>query len=165
MLIESTYQWYSDGYNYQAITGDAYGDPGALDTTTTYPGFQNAGEIVFWVQVADGGTSTSSSTYEFILRGSATTDGTDLNGTTVDLLTSPLFTQSGTWCQKTDPTNGFWFAVVPSIAQSYRYWQAYCNVVTEDTIDLSIFWGLAPKSAVPVRPNSQVPSETTVTCP
>lgn len=150
MLFDSVAQLYS-GTTALVCSADTYSDPGALDTTTTYPTFQNTGELVFWVQVSNSGTS-GTDTYQFVLRGSATTDGTDLNGTTIDLITSPTFTQSGAWCQKTDPSYGLFIATVPPIAQSYRYWQMYVNVTSvAGNVDLSVYAGIALASAVPVR--------------
>jgi hypothetical protein len=166
-LIESVAQWYDSSTTYiHALASDQYGNPGALDTTVTYPTLQNGQEIVFWVQVASSGTEDATDTYQFILRGSATTDETDLSGTVVDLVTSPTFTQSGSWCQKTDHTGGFFMAVIPPIAQSYRYWQPYFDVTSVSAdLDLTIYTGLGLKSAMPVRVGNAVKNTSGVGMP
>jgi len=153
MLIEAIAQWYDSSTTYiHACSADGYGNPGALDMTAVYPTLQNTQEMAFFVQVVSGGTRTGTDTYQFILRGSATTDGTDLNGTVVDLITSPTFTQSGSWCQKTDRTGGLFSAVIPPIAIPYRYWQYYLNwTQVSNEHDLTIQVGLALKAAVPIR--------------
>lgn len=151
MLFEKVAQWYESGVDYHICNQDEYGDPGAADMTVTYPTFQNTGDLVFVVQVKASGTS-GTDTYQFLLRGSATTDGTDLNGTVVDLITSPTFTQSGAWCQKTDHSNGLFVAQVPALARDYRYWQPYINVTSvAGNLDLQVFMFLALEQAVPVR--------------
>lgn len=129
-------------------SGDANSNR-CLDWTTTYPTLVNTGDLYFWVQVASSGTS-GADTYCFKLRGSATVDGShDLNGTIVDLVTSPTFVQSGTFCQKTDQRNpGLWYQSVPTIAQNYRYWQGYVDITNNAAnLDLTVYWGVALKQA------------------
>jgi hypothetical protein len=148
MLFEKVATWYDSGVAYWACNQDEYGDPGALDMTAVYPTLQNTGDLVFFVQVNSSGTS-GSDTYQFQLRGSATTDGTDLNGTVVNLVTSPTFTQSGSWCLKTDHSGGLFYQEVPAIARDYRYWQAYCEFTTGGgSADLTVFCGLALRQAM-----------------
>jgi len=165
MLWEAIAQFHDSGVEYWACNQDEYADPGALDMTTVYPTLQNAGEICFFIQVNSSGTS-GADTYQFILRGSATTDGTDLNGTTADIVTSPTWTQSGAFCLKTDHSSGLWFQEVPALAQSYRYWQAYCQFTTgAGSADLTVFCGLALRSALPVRVGSAIKTTSSVGIP
>ena len=165
MLFEKVAQWYESGVDYHICNADEYGDPGAVDMTVTYPTLQNTGELVFVVQVKSGGTAAATDTYQFILRGSATTDGTDLNGTVVDLVTSPTFTQSGSWCQKTDASCGLFVGQVPSLARDYRYWQPYINITSvSGDLDLQVFMFLALDQAVPARPGN-ISNASSVTLP
>lgn len=151
MLFEQIYQWYESDVAYHICNTDEYGDPACIDMAATYPTLQNSGEIIFWVQVYDSGTS-GTDTYEFQLRGAAANDGTDLSGTTANLVTSPVFTQSGGWCQRTDSTGGFFMGVVPPIAREYRYWQPYIDVTSGDgNLDLKVQMGLGLISGAPMR--------------
>jgi hypothetical protein len=150
MLFEKVAQWYESGVDYHICNADEYGDPGAVDMTAVYPTLQNTGDLVFVVQVRSSGTS-GTDTYEFQLRGSATTDGTDLNGTVVNLVTSPVFTQSGGWCQKTDHSGGLFVGQVPALARDYRYWQAYIDITNvAGNLDLQVYMFLALEQAVRV---------------
>ena len=147
MLIEGDAEFHS-GSTAHTCSGDGYLTD-CLDLTATYPTLQNTGELFCWVQVISSGTADAD-IYEFSLRASATTDGTDLNGTVVNVVTSPAFTQSGTWCLKTDATNGFWSQQVPSIAM-YRYWQMWVEVTNANALDLTVKAGLALWGALPAR--------------
>jgi hypothetical protein len=130
----------------EACDGDDY-FPNIVDWNQTYPTLQNAcGGIYFWVQVAASGTS-GTDTYQFILKASAT-KSTDLSGTIVDIVTSPTFTQSGAFCQKTDHSGGLWYQEVPPNAL-YRYWQGYINVTSvAGNLDMTVYAGLCLKSSL-----------------
>lgn len=146
MLFESIMQFNTDGSTWDCGS-DAYGASGAFDLGATIPTLQNTDEVMWWIQVTALPTSDNAS-YQFILRCSATTDGTDLNGTVVNVLTTPAWVGSGSFLQRTSQEGGFFSVFVPQIC-NLRYWEMYVEYTANGGAgDLYIQAGLALKSAI-----------------
>jgi len=157
MLLESVWQFHDDDSNaVWAITGDEW-SPMFIDTELASPRFNRTGEVWLWIQVAVGTQALlygdNDEYYQFKLKSGTTNDGTNLTGTIIEHVCTPLYskTGAGTGDTRLVAARRPMFAAALSGDAFGRYIQLYCDTTgTVGNSDLSVRAGLAPsKSAIP----------------
>lgn len=153
MLFQEIGQFHS-GTTPWAITGDEW-SPCFIDTEVAAPKLTENDEIVLWIKTAVAADhTTGDEVYEFILRCSATNDATNLNGTIYNKLSTGIRDGDDVECAT---VGALIFRCSLPYAVNLRYWQLFCETGAGTSPSISVYAGLAHRSAV-ATPQITIPS-------
>jgi hypothetical protein len=157
MLLEAVWNFHDDETNaVWAITGDEW-SPMFIDTELTSPRFNRTGEVWLWIMVSVGTQALlygdNDEYYQFKLKSGTTNDGTNLTGTIVEHVCTPLYSKTGAGAGdvRLVASRRPMFQCALATDAFGRYIQLYCDTTgTVGNSDLAVYAGLASsKSAIP----------------